>query len=152
MNLQVPPPEDHVDGPDAVDRAQDEIVENILNVIEQYAPNMTRDKFLKVWVNTPHQSEFRNMAFVGGNWEGMRISENEWFSRKPLPELARYRTPVEGMYLCHQTSYPGGLCLLAVPYNLMHILREDYEQIAKSTPEWWYPSKWHVTDKEGGTA
>jgi phytoene dehydrogenase-like protein len=92
----------------------------------------------------------RDMAFVGGNWEGMRISEDEWFSRKPLPELARYRTPVDGLYLCHQTSYPGGLCLLAVPYNLMHILAEDYEEIGKTTPDWWYPSPWHITDAEGG--
>lgn len=151
INLQVPAPEDHRDGPDAVNRAADEIVENIYDVIHQYAPNMTRDKFIKTWVNTPKDSNMRNMAFVGGNWEGMRISEDEWFSRKPLPELARYRTPVEGLYLCHQTSYPGGLCLLAVPYNLMHILAEDYEDMGESTPGWWYPSKWHITDEEGGT-
>lgn len=151
MNLQVPPPEDHRDGPDAVNKASDEIMETIYDVIHQYAPNMTRDKFVKTWVNTPRDSEFRNMAFVGGHWWGMRGSEDEWFSRKPLPELARYRTPVEGMYLCHQTSYPGGLCLLAVPYNLMHILAEDYTQIGSTTPEWWYPSKWHITDTEGGT-
>ncbi len=151
INLQVPAPEDHRDGPDAVNEATPEILENIYEVIRQYAPNMTRDKILKTWVNTPRDSSMRNMAFVGGNWEGMRISEDEWFSRKPLPELARYRTPVEGLYLCHQTSYPGGLCLLAVPYNLMHILAEDYDEIGKTTPDWWYPSPWHITDAEGGT-
>ncbi|MCZ7526279.1 MAG: hypothetical protein M5U14_07830 [Acidimicrobiia bacterium] len=151
MNLQVPAPEDHRDGPDAVNEGLPEIIDNVKALLRSYAPNMTDDKYLGVYVNTPRDSEFRNMAFVGGNWMGMRESRNEWWERKPLPELARYRTPVEGLYLCNQTSHPGGLCLIAVPYNLMHILREDYEAIEASTPEWWYPSPWHITDEEGGT-
>jgi hypothetical protein len=36
-----------------------------------------------------------------------------------------------------------------VPYNLMHILKEDYAEIESTTPEWWYPSPWHITDAEG---
>jgi len=119
--------------------------------VRQYAPNMTPDKFVHTFVNTPYDSSFRNQGFVGGNWMGMRESENEWGSRKPLPELARYRTPVDGLYLCNQTSHPGGLCLIAVPYNLMHILHEDYDEVSSTTPEWWYPSPWHITDEEGGT-
>ena len=151
MNLQVPAPEEHRDGPDAVNKASDEIVANVKELVRQYAPNMTPDKFVHTFVNTPYDSSFRNLGFVGGNWMGLRESEDEWGPRKPLPELARYRTPIEGLYLCHQTSHPGGLCLLAVPYNLMHILHEDYEEVAKTTPDWWYPSPTHITDEEGGT-
>jgi phytoene dehydrogenase-like protein len=149
VNLQVPVPEEHVDGPLAVNEAKDEILENTKKVLRHYAPNMTEDKYIKCLVNTPYDSEVRNMGFVGGNWMGMRESEDEWWARKPLPELARYRTPIENLYLCHQTSYPGGLCLSAVPYNLMHILKEDYPEIEASTPDWWYPSKWHITDQAG---
>lgn len=149
LNLQVPAPEDHRDGPDAVNRAKDEIVATLKAQLREYAPNMTEDKFVATFVNTPRDSEIRNMAFVGGNWMGMRESEQEWGQNKPLPELARYRTPVDGLYLCHQTSHPGGLVLMAVPYNLMHILHEDYEAVSKTTPDWWYPSPWHITDKEG---
>ncbi len=149
VNLQVPAPEDHKDGPLAVNDAKYEILDNLKQVLRHYAPNMTEDKYIKSVINTPYDSEQRNMGFVGGNWMGMRQSEDEWWARKPLPELARYRTPVEGLYLCHQTSYPGGLCLSAVPYNLMHILKEDYSEIEATTPEWWYPSPWHLTDAEG---
>ncbi len=151
VNLQVPAPEEHRDGPDAVNKAKDEIVDNIKAVLRQYAPNMTDDKYIATPTNTPYDSEFRNMAFVGGNWEGARSSQDEWWSSKPLPEMARYRTPIAGLYHCHQTSYPGGLCLIAVPYNLMHILIEDYPEMKASTPDWWYPSPWHITDEEGGT-
>ncbi len=148
-NLQVPAPEEHRDGPEAVNRARDEIVDNIKTVIRQYAPNMTDDKYDKIWVNTPYDSSMRNMAFVGGQWMGMRESEQEWGGNKPVPELARYRTPIDGLYLCHQTSHPGGLCLIAVPYNLMHILHEDYPEVAQSTPDWWYPSPYHISDADG---
>jgi phytoene dehydrogenase-like protein len=134
-----------------VNDAKYEIAENIRKVLHHYAPNMTEDKYIATVINTPHDSEQRNMGFVGGNWMGMRQSEDEWWSRKPLPELARYRTPVANLYLCHQTSYPGGLCLNAVPYNLMHILKEDYPEIEASTPEWWYPSQWHITDADGAS-
>lgn len=152
VNLQVPVPEEHRDGPEAVNRASDEILDNIKSVLRHYAPNMTEDKYIATFVNTPYDSEQRNMGFVGGNWLGMRYSENEWWERKPLPELARYRTPVQNLYLCHQTSYPGGLCLNAVPYNLMHILKEDYAEIESTTPDWWYPSPWHITDAEGAAS
>jgi beta-carotene ketolase (CrtO type) len=152
FNLQVPAPEDHKDGPEAVNLAKDEIVENVKTIIRNYAPNMTDDKYTDIWVNSPYDSSFRNMAFVGGQWMGMRESEDEWGQNKPLPELARYRTPIDGLYLCHQTSHPGGLCLMAVPYNLMHILHEDYDEVSSTTPDWWYPSPWHITDEEGGTA
>ncbi len=149
--VQCPVPEEHRDGPDAVNDAKEEITETILRLLEQYAPNMTRDKIVATYVNTPRDSEFRNMAFVGGNWYGLRESQDEWWSKRPLPELARYRTPVDGLYLCNHTSHPGGLCLIAVPYNLMHILIEDLEPVAAMTPGWWYPSPWHITDAEGGT-
>jgi phytoene dehydrogenase-like protein len=151
FNLQVPAPEDHRGGPLAVNEAKDEIVANVKEILRRYAPNMTEDKYLGVFVNTPHDSSMRNMAFVGGQWMGMRESDDEWGRNKPLPELARYRTPVDGLYLCHQTSHPGGLCLIAVPYNLMHMLHEDYDEISSTTPDWWFPSPWHITDAEAGT-
>jgi len=151
FNLQVPAPEEHRDGPEAVNRDMDRIIDNVKTVIRQYAPNMTDDKFDHIWVNTPYDSSIRNMGFVGGQWMGLRESDDEWGRNKPLPEMARYRTPIDGLYLSHQTSHPGGLCLLAVPYNLMHMLHEDYEEVRNTTPEWWYPSPWHITDSDGGT-
>jgi phytoene dehydrogenase-like protein len=73
------------------------------------------------------------------------MCRDQWWSERPLPELARYRTPIKKLYLCNQTSYPGGLCLMAVPYNLMHILIED---LGISPGEWWYPSPWWVPSEE----
>jgi phytoene dehydrogenase-like protein len=138
---QVPPPEYHRDGPEAVNRAKDEIVASILTKIRQVAPNLTDDKIVATYVNTPYDSSLRNMGFVGGNWMGMSQEAEHWYEKKPLPQLARYRTPIDRLYLCNQTSYPGGLALQAVPYNLMHILIED---LKLKPGDWWYPSPWFI--------
>jgi phytoene dehydrogenase-like protein len=135
--LVVPAPEDHVDGPLAVNNAKDEIVDAMLTRLRQVAPNMTEDNIVHKFVNTPYDSKMRNMGFVGGNWMGTSYEEEQWYQQRPLPELARYRTPIRNLYLCNHSSYPGGLCLNAVSYNLMHILIEDLDL---KPGEWWYPS------------
>ncbi len=64
---------------------------------------------------------------LGGSWYGIRCDRDQWWNERPLPELARYRVPgIDGLYLAHQSAaHPGGLCLMAVGYNLMHMLIED---------------------------
>jgi phytoene dehydrogenase-like protein len=139
--LEMPPPEYDVTGPEGVNRQKSEITSGALALLERLAPNMTGANIVDVFVNTPQDSEFRNAGMVGGNWYGVRHSEDQWFANRPIPELGRYRTPIEGLYLCNQTSHPGGLCLMAVPYNLMHVLIED--GIAEPGG-WWYPSPYYV--------
>lgn len=143
--LQMPPPEYHKDGPNAVNKAKEEINHAILSTIREMAPNMTEDNIVRMFVNTPEDSSFRNLGFVGGNWYGTRHDRDQWWEKRPLPELSRYRTPIDKLYLCNQSSYPGGLCLMAVPYNLMHVLIED--GIAKPG-DWWYPSPWYIPESE----
>ncbi|MFN8104056.1 MAG: NAD(P)/FAD-dependent oxidoreductase [Acidimicrobiia bacterium] len=141
--IQIPPTHYDVAGPEGANRVKTELTKAVLDLLAEGAPNMTGDNIVDVWVNTPYDSEFRNAGMVAGNWYGARHSEDQWFSQRPLPELSRYRTPIENLYLCNHTSYPGGLCLMAVPYNLMHILIEDD---LVSPGSWWYPSPWHVTE------
>jgi phytoene dehydrogenase-like protein len=143
--IQVPPPEYHRDGPDAVNKAKWEIAERMIELLRKFAPNMTEKNIVAKFINTPQDSEFRNTGFIGGNWYAIRECEDQWWSFRPIPELARYRTPIHKLYLCHQTSYPGGLCLLAVPYNLMHILIDDG---AIEKPDWFIPSPYHIPDGE----
>ncbi len=144
--MQLVPPEYHVEGPAAINEMKEQVLESQLSHLRTYAPNLTRDKIVRAFINTPYDSEFRNVSLLGGNWYSTRQCRDQWWTTRPLPELARYRTPVKGLYLCNQTSHPGGLCLMAVPYNLMHILIED--GIAKPG-EWWYPSpNWVPSPKE----
>jgi hypothetical protein len=82
---------------------------------------------------------------LGGSWYGTRCDRDEWWNERPLPELSRYRVPdIDGLYLAHQSAaHPGGLCLMAVGYNLMHILIEDG---VVEPGDWWYASPWYVPE------
>jgi phytoene dehydrogenase-like protein len=103
------------------------------------------DNIVHHWSVAPYEMTLRNRSLIGGTWCGRRHCEDQLWTNSPIPELARYRTPIDGLYLCHQTSgHPGGLCLMAIPYNLMHILIED--GIAEPG-DWWYPSPWYIPEK-----
>ncbi len=142
----VPPPEYHVEGPDAINRDKDKINEYMRKAFATVVEGLEEPNLIHHWGMTPQEQEFRNTGMVGGTWYGIRQCRDQWWNERPLPELARYRVPgIDGLYLCHQSSaHPGGLCLMAVGYNLMHMLIED--GIAEPG-DWWYPSPWYIPEK-----
>jgi len=144
--LNLTPPEYHVEGPEAIDKKKAEINAYVRQAFSQALEGLDDENVICHWSSTPHENEFRNTGLIGGTWCGRRHCEDQLWTNSPIPELARYRVPgIEGLYLCHQTSgHPGGLCLMAIPYNLMHILIED--GIAEPG-DWWYPSPWYIPQK-----
>ncbi len=140
--VYVPPPEYVPDGPDALDKKKDEINAYMRKAFSQVIENLDDDNLIAHIANTPYESEFRNAGLIGGSWCGTRHCDDQWAENRPIAELARYRTPVPGLYLCNQTAcHPGGLCHMAIPYNLMHILIEDGHV---EPGKWWYPSPWYI--------
>lgn len=143
--VYVPPPEYHIESPDAIDKKKEQLNAYMRKAFSQVIENIDDDNVVYHWANTPYESEFRNTGMVGGTWCGTRHCEDQWWKERPMPEMARYRTPIDGLYLCHQTAvHPGGLCLMAITYNLMHIMIED--GIAEPG-EWWYPSPWYIPER-----
>jgi phytoene dehydrogenase-like protein len=140
--VYVPPPEYHPEGPDAIDKNKEQVNAYMREAFSQVIENLDDNNLVAHLANTPYESEFRNTGLIGGTWCGTRHCGDQWGETRPLPELARYRTPVENLYLCNQTAcHPGGLCLMAIPYNLMHILIEDGHV---EPGKWWYPSPWYI--------
>jgi phytoene dehydrogenase-like protein len=140
--VYVPPPEYQPGGPDAIDKNKEEVNAYMRRAFSQVIENLDDNNLVAHLANTPYESEFRNAGLIGGSWCGTRHCDDQWGERRPLPELARYRTPIDRLYLCNQTAcHPGGLCLMAIPYNLMHILIEDG---LVEPGKWWYPSPWYI--------
>jgi phytoene dehydrogenase-like protein len=140
--VYVPPPEYQPGGPDAIDRSKEEVNAYIRKAFSQVIENLDDHNLVAHLANTPYESEFRNTGLIGGTWCGTRHCADQWGESRPIPELARYRTPIDGLYLCNQTAcHPGGLALMAIPYNLMHILIEDG---LVEPGKWWYASPWYI--------
>ncbi len=135
-------PEYDPEGPENLNKIKAEMDAYNLELAGVVCENLDGDNIVKTFVNTPYDSELRNTGLLGGSWYGVRCDKDEWWNTRPLPELARGRTQIDGLYLCHQSSmHPGGLCLMACGYNLMHTMIED--GIAKPGP-WWYASPWYI--------
>ena len=100
----VPPPEYHVGGPDAIDKKRKKINAYMRKAFSQVIENLDDHNLIAHLANTPYESEFRNTGLIGGTWCGTRHCADQWGENRPIPELARYRTPIDGLYLCNQTS------------------------------------------------
>ena len=145
FEVNVPPPEYHIDGPEAIDKIKDKLNAYMRQAFGQALEGMEDENVIHHWAATPYEAEFRHSGLVGGTWCGTRHCRDQLWTQRPLPELARYRTPIDGLYHCHQTSgHPGALCLMAIPYNLMHILIEDG---VAQPGKWWYPSPWYIPQR-----
>jgi phytoene dehydrogenase-like protein len=142
FEMAVTSPDYHGEGEDALDGYKQEMDAYMRAAFGQVLDGLDDDNVIHHWSASGRDVEFRNTGLIGGTWCGSRHDEDQLWTNRPMPELARYRTPIEGLYHAHQTSgHPGGLCLMAIPYNLMHILIED--GIAEPG-DWWYPSPYYI--------
>jgi beta-carotene ketolase (CrtO type) len=142
FEMAVTSPDYHREGEDALDRYKPEMDAYMRAAYSQMLDGLDDRNVIHHWSASGRDIEYRNTGLIGGTWAGSRHDEDQLWTNRPIPELARYRTPIEGLYHAHQTSgHPGGLCLMAIPYNLMHILIED--GIAEPG-DWWYASPYYI--------
>jgi phytoene dehydrogenase-like protein len=75
-------------------------------------------------VVTPLDLE-RTYALTEGNIFHGDLSIGQLFVMRPLPSWSRYRTPVEGLYLCGAGAHPGGGVTGAPGYVASHVAARD---------------------------
>jgi phytoene dehydrogenase-like protein len=92
------------------DDLRDSYAERVLDVIEEYAPNM-RSIIKHRQVLTPLDIEKR-FGMTGGNIFHGELSADQLFSKRP-----KYRTPLPGLFLCGSGAHPGGGVMGAPGYN-----------------------------------
>jgi phytoene dehydrogenase-like protein len=78
----------------------------VLDTLAEYAPNI-RDRVLHRQVVTPLDLE-RDFSLTEGNIFHGELSPDQLFLMRPAAGWARYRTPIDGLYLCGSSAHPGG--------------------------------------------
>jgi phytoene dehydrogenase-like protein len=97
------------------DDLRDVYAERVLDVIAEYAPNI-RSIIEHRQVLTPLDLE-RRFGITGGNIFHGEMSLDQMFMMRPVAGWARYRTPIEGLFLCGSGAHPGGGVMGAPGYN-----------------------------------
>ena len=97
------------------DEKRDSFGDRVIEIIGNYAPNVPgavvgRD------VITPLDLE-RRFGITEGNIFHGDIRLDQLFFMRPVAGWARYRTPVDGLYLCGAGTHPGGGVTGAPGYN-----------------------------------
>jgi phytoene dehydrogenase-like protein len=102
---------------------RDTLGDRVVEIIGRYAPNVPgavvgRD------VITPLDLENRFGITEGNIFHG-DIRMDQLFFMRPLPGWARYRTPVEGLWLCGAGTHPGGGVTGAPGYNAARTILKE---------------------------
>ncbi len=110
-------------GPETWDDLREPFADRVMDVIAEYAPNI-RDIVEHRQVLTPLDLE-RRFGITGGNIFHGEMSLDQMFVMRPVPGWARYRTPIEGLYMCGSGTHPGGGVMGAPGYNAAREILKD---------------------------
>jgi phytoene dehydrogenase-like protein len=101
--------------------------DRVVKKIAEYAPNFARSVVARQ-VLTPLDLE-RTYGLTEGNIFHGDLSLEQLFFMRPVAGWARYRTPVEGLYLCGAGAHPGGGVTGAPGHNAARQVLADWKRI-----------------------
>jgi len=116
--LQGRDPEDWV-------KLKNDFMETLLRELRSVATNLTDDNVIMKAALDPF--------YLAGRWANMRRG-SVWVARKtpdqmgtnrPIPELAHYRTPIDGLYQVGVATHPADAVISGSGRNAWRILEED---------------------------
>jgi len=88
------------------DTRSEELADTVVAVLSNYAPNI-RELIVAGQLMTPLDLE-RTYGLSGGHIHHGEMSLDQLFAFRPLIGWARYRTPIERLFLCGAGTHPGG--------------------------------------------
>jgi phytoene dehydrogenase-like protein len=106
------------------DSIKDEFADRCIDAIAEYAPNI-RDSIIHRQVISPLDLE-REYSLTGGNIFHGDMTLDQLFFMRPVAGWARYRTPIEALYLCGSGTHPGGGVMGAPGYNAAREILSDW--------------------------
>ncbi|MFC1999837.1 phytoene desaturase family protein [Chloroflexota bacterium] len=111
---------------------KEELAWKRLEVLQRYAPNITNDKVMALYVSTPADiaNKFADMV-EGGIKQGAYLPLQMGFLR-PNEDCSQYKTPVQNLYLAGACTYPGGLITFGPGYNASNAIADDLQ-----VEKWW---------------
>ncbi len=105
------------------DDVHEEVAEALIDQITEFAPNF-RESIRHYRFRSPLDLERENGLTDGCIWH-IQHEGDQLFWNRPLPELAAYRAPLNGLYLCGVGQHPGGEVSGVSGHNAAHEVLKD---------------------------
>ena len=90
----------------AAGNTRDTLLANVLTTLDDYLPGL-RDRILDRRLLTPLDLE-TELGLTGGDEYHGQMGLDQLLFMRPIAGWARYRTPVERLFLCGSGTHPGG--------------------------------------------
>jgi phytoene dehydrogenase-like protein len=97
--------------------------DRVVETLSEYAPGI-EDAIVHRHVTTPADLE-QVYGLTGGCASHGEMALDQLFFMRPVPECARYRTPVRDLYLCGAGMHPGGGVRATAGYNAAREVLKD---------------------------
>lgn len=118
--------------PSAWDDIKEEYADEVLVFMKPYITNLTAENILARTIHTPFDYPRMNPNLVNGSVTGPRNDLLQYFSNRPIQELGKYRTPVDGLYMVGHAMHPGGAVSgggRAVAMTMMDDFDMDFDDV-----------------------
>jgi len=112
-----------------------ELEEAVLDKWQKAAPNFTRDKIILTNAETPEDIEIRLPNMRRGSIKHGDYKPTQLGYFRPNTDCSSTKTPIEGLYVCGASTYPGGLVLGGPGYLAANKVAEDM-----GLTKWWKPT------------
>lgn len=98
--------QDGLKGTGWTDELKNKVADRVIDKLNDYAPNL-KQSIIARQVESPAELSERIGAYKG-NYYHIDMTLEQMIFFRPLPELANYKTPIEGLYLTGAGTHPGG--------------------------------------------
>jgi beta-carotene ketolase (CrtO type) len=95
-----------LDGTGWTDERKNQVADRVMDKLADYAPNVN-DSMIARRVESPAELA-RRLGAYKGNYYHLDMTLDQMIFLRPLPELANYKTPVDGLFLTGAGTHPGG--------------------------------------------
>jgi phytoene dehydrogenase-like protein len=112
-----------------------QLEEAVLTKWQRAAPNMKRERILMTSQETPEDIEIRLPNMRRGSIKHGDYKPVQLGCFRPNQECSSTKTPIEGLYVCGASTYPGGLVLGGPGYLAANRVSEDL-----GVKKWWEPT------------
>lgn len=114
------------EGPQHWDNIKHEIAAEVFGNFRKYCPNMTEDKVLGKFIQSPLDIERMNPAMWRGSVHAAAYGVAQTGDMRPVPGWAEYRMPIPGLYQTGSCTAPGGSVRGAPGRNAAIVILKDH--------------------------
>jgi phytoene dehydrogenase-like protein len=124
------------EGPEHWDTIKNQVSDANLKFLRRFAPNLTDDKILARFVESPLDLERMNPHFWHGSAHAGAQNAAQSGPMRPMPGWAQHRMPIPGLYQTGATTFPGGSVTGAPGRNAATVMLKDFgtsiEEVVKT--------------------